>query len=208
MFGPISVIVQDPLIFLVLVFAFLAGLVLRGVVQARLAARLGDRVGLEAGFGSPDPAVHLGLWSLVLYLLLGCGLPRAVPSRLRGGRGVLVALAGPLTLLLWALLLLLQQVQAAFATPLDVVGRGLGLAAQGSALHALFFLLPLPALDGERVLRALATPAALRLLAGSQRAGLILSYIAWLALSLSGAFAWVLPPLMNGLRALLSWLPF
>ena len=209
MFGPISVILQDPIIFVVLVGFFLAGLVLHGVTQARLAARLGDPQGVEAGFGTPEPSVHLGLWSLALYLLLGCGLPRPVPLHLSGRAGLGVQLSGPLLLTLWALaLLLLQHLQVAFATGLDMVGRGLELAARASVLHALFFLLPLPALDGFRVLWAVGPRGLRRVLAQGQLAGPLLTYIAWLVLSISGAFAWVQLPVMNALKSLYSWLPF
>ncbi len=209
MFGPISVIAQDPIIFVVLVGFFLAGLVLHGVLQARLAARLGDTQGVRAGFGTPEPSVHLGLWGVALYLLLGCGLPRPVPLHLTGRPALGVQLSGPLLLLAWALLLLLlQHIQVAFATGLDVVGRGLELAARASVLHAIFFLLPLPTLDGYRALWAVGSRGVRRVLAHGQLAGLLLTYIAWLVLSISGVFAWVQLPVMNALKSLYALLPF
>lgn len=209
MFGPLTLIARDPIIFLVLVGAFLSGLILHNLVQARLLARLGDDAALRAGFGALEPPAQLTLLGVLWYLLFGFGLPRTVPLRLTGRRAVLALLAGPLTLLLWALLLMVvKQVQQTYATGADVVGQGLDKAALASGLHALYFLVPLPPLDGGRALWAGGGPAVRRVLGQVGAAGPIACYILWLVLTLSGVFQQVALPLTAGLRAVTGLLPF
>lgn len=208
MFGPLTLIARDPLVVLLLALAVLGGLTLHNMVQALLARVLGDASGAEAGFTSPEPPVHHSLASLLLYLLLGLALPRTVPLRLHGGRAVLAVLAGPLTLLLAALLLLLlQRVQQLTLSSFDPLGLALGRAAYGLTQHAVFFLLPLPNLDVGRSL-LLAGPAPLRrVLGAAQPAGAPLAYILWLLLALTGTLSWAAAPLWHALGVVVGWLP-
>lgn len=209
MFGPLTLILRDPIIALVLVVAFLPGLVLHGVLQARLAARLGDKGALNAGFGGLEPLQHFNLGALVWYLLLGLGLTRSVPLRLGGRRALLVLLSGPLTLALWAfLLMVLRQLLQSFMPALDVVYGGMRLAAVALVLHALFYLVPFPALDGGRALWEVGGPSVRRVLGQLAVASPLALYILWVVLWLSGVGVALLNPLWSLLQTVLGWLPF
>jgi len=209
MFGPLALIAKDPIIMIVLVLAFLAGLVLHNFTQARLAARLGDATPAEAGFATLEPQAHVTLFTLVAYLLLGLGVPRTVPTRLTGSRAAAALLAGPAALMAWAVLLLTVRQLLQTALPeVDVVNQGLRAAAAACVLHALFFLLPYPLLDGGRALWEVSPRRVQRVLAAVAVAGPVGLYILWLGLLLSGATTRVLAPVWSGLQSLLSWLPF
>lgn len=205
MIGPLTLLTTEPLLLLVQVAALLAGMILKGVVQARLAAYWGDKSSVQAGFGWPEPAVHLDLWRLALHLFLGVALPRPVPLALQGKRAAAVFLSGPLTLVAVALLLLaLQRIQQQLLpATADVIGTGLGRAAYGLCLHTLFNLLPLPGLDVGRMVGHIAQwPRLPRLLRGT-----LLPALAWTALFLTGTLQRVTVPLWAGLQNVIALLP-
>ena len=159
--GPISKL-SDPLLFIIWVAGLLFGLVLHNVVQARLAARLGDSSAKNSGLASTEPQNHFTLFSLIFYLLVGFCTPQTIPLRgsyLRGRRNdeVKVWLSGPLALVVWAfVLLVLEKVIGLLGTSSVIISTssGLFLAAFSSLLHAVVFIFPLPGFDGGYALYA------------------------------------------------------
>ncbi len=90
----------DPLSFLVLGVSFVVACTLAGWVQALVAGRRPSSEGLpDPRRLRPDPRVHLDPFGCVAAALTGLGWHRAVPLP-RGSRTTLVALAGPGVLLL------------------------------------------------------------------------------------------------------------
>lgn len=156
----------DPVSFVVLALSFLLACTLVGWTQSLLTPRpLLD----DARRTSPDPRRHVEPFGLVAVALTGLGWPRPVPlSRVSPGRSVLVALAGPLVALLAAAALLagagltLGQVDADTSVlqsgvgGLPLSGRVLLLAGIVHLFVGLLSLVPLPPLDGGRLLFALA----------------------------------------------------
>jgi Zn-dependent protease len=208
MFGPLTLIPRDPLIAVVLVAVFLLGLLLHNVAQAHAAARLGDPTARAAGFGGLRPDTHLGLPATVWYLLLGLGLPRAVPIKLRGRPAVLALLAGPAALIVFALgVAVVQRLLQPLLPGPDVVYDGMRRAVGLLLLHAVFFLLPLPHLDGGRALREVARRDLRGLLSDSGRLGPLVLYIVWVALWISNIAPTVLRGLLLAMQVLTSWLP-
>jgi Zn-dependent protease len=165
---------RHPVALVALLAAALLGVTVRGFVQARLAARLGDRSAIAEGRGSLDPRRHLDPFGAVAAALSGVGWGRPLdrPSYVRAdqrGRILAVLLAGPAAMLLLGALLLGGY--AAVGGP-----RGLGQAGIVPAtLHATYVadnpgqtlllfagielvamavlaLVPLPPLDGGRIL--------------------------------------------------------
>ncbi len=138
--------------------------------HAWVAARLGDDTPRREGRLTLNPLAHadwLGtiilpaVTSLTGHGFLGWGRPvNTVPAALRGGWNglALVALAGPLSNVLMAVLL------GAVAALSSRVAPGLAeLAIRGLLLSlylALFNLLPIPPLDGSKLLLAARLPAA------------------------------------------------
>lgn len=124
------------------------------------ALRLGDDTPFYRGHMTFNPLVHMGPWSLVCLFLFGIawGQMPVDPTRLRGKYAEsLVALAGPLTNLLLALVALTALGLWIRHTPevhtLQLVNARNLILAFGWANLALclFNLLPVPPLDGSHV---------------------------------------------------------
>lgn len=138
--------------------AFLLGLVVGVVVHeashAYSAYLLGDDTAYRAGRVTLNPASHLDLLGSLMFLMAGFGWGRptpVMPSKLRGGvlGPVAVAFAGPLSNLLivalCAALYLLSPFQSGYLLLLVVM------AAFGNALLFVFNLIPIPPLDGAKI---------------------------------------------------------
>lgn len=165
---------RHPVALAALLAAFVLGVTVRGFVQARLAARFGDRSAIAAGRGSLDPRRHLDPFGAVAAALSGVGWGHPVerPSYLRAGqRGRILAvlLAGPAAVLVLGAVCLGGYV---------AVGGPRGLGQSGivpATLHSTYLpdnpvqtvllfagielvamavlaLIPLPPLDGGRIL--------------------------------------------------------
>ena len=139
--------------------AFLLGLVVGVVVHeashACSAYLLGDDTAYRAGRVTLNPASHLDLLGSLMFLMAGFGWGRPTPvmtSKLRGGifGPVAVAFAGPLSNLLivalCAVLYLLPPFQSGYLLLVVVM------AAFGNALLFVFNLIPIPPLDGAKII--------------------------------------------------------
>ncbi|MFS8641038.1 MAG: site-2 protease family protein, partial [Symbiobacteriaceae bacterium] len=134
----------------------LMALVLHEYAHARVADRLGDPTPRASGRLSLDPLAHLDPVGTLLLLAFGFGWARPVPVNPYYFRNPIagmayVAAAGPLTNVLLALaaLVVLQ-----LWWPPGLVGRALLYTAYINVFLAVFNLIPVPPLDGSRVLRA------------------------------------------------------
>jgi Zn-dependent protease len=139
--------------------AFLLGLVIGITVHeashAASAYLLGDDTAYRDGRVTLNPISHLDLLGSMMLLLAGFGWGRptpVVPSKLRGGvfGPVAVALAGPISNLLivafCAVLYLLPPFQVGYLFILVVM------VAFTNALLFVFNLIPIPPLDGSKVI--------------------------------------------------------
>ncbi len=169
---------RHPVALIALLLGFLIGVTVRGVVQARLAQRLGDRSAVAYGRGRLDPRKHLEPFGAIAAAIggAGWGIPwerTAVVPRL-GGRGRLIAVlvAGPVSMVVAGAVLLAGYV--ATGGPALVSAFGLSATLHGSFVAAnpgqtlllfagvelvamaLLDIVPLPPLDGGRLLFLLA----------------------------------------------------
>ena len=178
---------SDPRFFFTTVVAVVLSIVLHELAHGAAAIRLGDRTPIETGHMTPNPVVHMGWFSLALLAAAGIawGQMPVNESRMRGRHaGALVALAGPLTNLVLA---------AIFLTALGLVARHdpsflalrlprwpglpytLYLFGLLNLVLFLFNLIPVPPLDGSRVVASF-SPGYRRLMyeSGGQTLRLIL----------------------------------
>lgn len=152
--------------------ALLVGIVAHAAAQALAARAVGDRLPAANGRLSLDPRRHFDPFGVIVMLISGVGWNKPVPlqePRFRGARGryVLAVLAGPVTNLVLAVLGLvgLRLVGTTFLfavdprTPFHPPGFGevllFELAVVNAALGVLS-LVPIPPLDGARILWVLA----------------------------------------------------
>lgn len=162
----------DPVSFLLLVLSFLIAVTLHGWVQALVAHRTGDGRARQEGRLRPDPRRHVDPFGAVAGLIAGFGWAHPVEAPVRRRRGVLLAvlLSGALlNLVLAAVSLVVFRllygggVWSVSATLLQHGLRGESLGVRAALLFGLMnlyvgllSLVPLPPLDGGRLLFALA----------------------------------------------------
>ncbi|HEY8393275.1 MAG TPA: site-2 protease family protein [Thermaerobacter sp.] len=134
----------------------LMALVLHEYAHARVADRLGDPTPRASGRLSLDPLAHLDPIGTLMLLAFGFGWARPVPVNPFYFRNPVVgmayvAAAGPLTN---ALIALVTFVVLRLWWPAGLVGEALVYTAYINVLLTVFNLIPVPPLDGSRVLRA------------------------------------------------------
>jgi len=151
----LSLLSTNPLAFVIIALALALSLTVHEFAHAYTADRLGDPTPRRFGRVTLNPVKHLDPFGTLLLLLAGFGFARPVPINPAnlGRWGTLwVSAAGPLSNLAIALVagLLLR-----FLPP-----SGLSLAVLSTVLTvnivlAVFNLIPIPLLDGSRILGAL-----------------------------------------------------
>ncbi|MDR1464148.1 MAG: site-2 protease family protein [Oscillospiraceae bacterium] len=130
--------------------------------HAWAAKKMGDHTARLAGRLTLNPMAHLDPFGCLLILLVGFGYAKPVPVNIRNFKKrklgmALTALAGPLSNLLMALLFLSIYMPIAFfhetADPdlLTLTRDACGVVASINISMAVFNLLPIPPLDGSRV---------------------------------------------------------
>ena len=146
---------QNPAAAVALLLGLVVGVVLHEAAHAYSAYILGDDTAYRAGRVTLNPASHLDLLGSMMFLMAGFGWGKPTPvvtSKLRGGvlGPVAVAAAGPVSnLLIVAVCAALYQLPAFQGGYLQIIVL---LAAFGNALLFVFNLIPIPPLDGAKVI--------------------------------------------------------
>lgn len=181
----------DPLKIIIILIIAIFSVILHELSHGVVAYLLGDRTAKEAGRLTLNPLKHIDpimsiLVPVVLYILRApvFGGAKPVPVDYHNLKGkewgmALVAIAGPLTNFLIALIAFLIGY---FTGNLTYVSSGLGqfIFAEIIALNLgfmLFNLIPVPPLDGSRVLYAICPDSIREVLRRIESYGIILIYI-------------------------------
>ena len=146
---------SNPLAFVIIAVALVLSLTVHEFAHAYVADRLGDPTPRSFGRVTLNPLAHLDPFGAVLMLLVGFGFARPVPVN-GGNLGrwgmVWVAAAGPISNIVLALVCaLLIKVLPPTELGLQVLGTVAGI----NVVLAVFNLLPIPLLDGSRILGGL-----------------------------------------------------
>jgi Zn-dependent protease len=150
---PFINLLKDPASFIIFLLAIALAIGVHEAAHAWAADKLGDDTARSMGRTSINPLVHLDPMGSLLFLLVGFGWGKPVPvneNRLRKQNNViLVALAGPASNLLTALILSLVYRFASLPTIAPV----LELFILVNLSLMVFNLIPIPPLDGSKILR-------------------------------------------------------
>src|ERR687894_720927 len=151
----LSLFQENPAFAVAVLMGFVVGIVLHEAAHAYSAYLLGDDTAYRAGRVTLNPASHLDVLGSLMLLMAGFGWGRptpVVPSKLRGGilGPVAVAFAGPLSNLLivavCGALYLIPTFQGGYLELMVVM------MAFTNALLFVFNLIPIPPLDGSKIL--------------------------------------------------------
>ncbi len=168
-FGLLGILQDDPFTFVLLAVSLLGAITLHEFAHALAADLQGDRLPRAMGRVTLNPARHLDPLGTLLIFLAGFGWGKAVefrPQALSSRRfgAAMVALAGPLMNLLLATVAGVAFVLTSEIDPSGTVatisglGRFLFLFMSINILLAVFNLVPLPPLDGSRLLTIFLPP--------------------------------------------------
>jgi len=168
----------NPLFFIGWLIALVIGITIHEFAHAYTAYRLGDSTAKMAGRVTFNPIAHMDpLGTLMLFLAgFGWGKPVPVnPFQLRHGRWgqVLVSLSGPLSNVITAAVFALPLrilIIANVETPAIVV-QVLQAIIELNLILAIFNLIPIPPLDGSKILTASAPRAFAGIMTEIERIG-------------------------------------
>ncbi|MDV6374353.1 site-2 protease family protein [Deinococcus arenicola] len=153
--GLLSLLTSNPTAFIIIALALVLSLAVHEFAHAYTADRLGDPTPRRYGRVTLNPIAHLDPVGTLLLLVAGFGFAKPVPinpSNLGRWGTMWVAAAGPISNIIIAflcaiLLKVLPTTQISLTILLTVMGINVVL--------ALFNLIPIPLLDGSRILGAL-----------------------------------------------------
>lgn len=156
---------ESPMLLVAWVFWVLFSITLHELAHGWAAIRRGDRTPIELGRMTPNPLVHMGPMSLLVFAVIGIawGAMPINPSRLRGKHAdAFVAFAGPMmNLSLAAASGALGAVTLRYAGAEGFWFNAWLFFSVGCWLNlvlAAFNLLPAPPLDGSRILASFSAP--------------------------------------------------
>lgn len=195
---------------LVLVLLLLISFPVHEFAHAFTATRLGDDTPRLMGRLTLNPLAHLDPWGALLFSLFGFGWAKPVPFRpyrLNGDPRVssaIVALAGPVSnLILAGIFALLYRITAdAFtggSSVLLILISAFQYAVFLNVLLAIFNLVPIPPLDGFRILEAFLPSTASNILAQLNQFGWMLLFL----ISATGIFGRIIGPPVTAISRLL-----
>ena len=154
--GLLQLLISDPLTFALLAIPLLYSIILHELAHGWVAYRMGDPTARLQGRLTLNPLSHLDPVGTILLFLVGFGWARPVPVNLAnigasGRRFVLVSSAGIVAnmLLAFVSILLFQLISPA---PGGTAATSLYYMAQINIMLAAFNLIPIPPLDGSKML--------------------------------------------------------
>ena len=151
----LSLFESAPALAVAIILGLAIGIVLHEAAHATSAYYLGDDTAYRAGRVTLNPASHLDVLGSLMLVMAGFGWGKptpVVPSKLRGGLfgPVAVALAGPVSNLLVVAACAVLYLLPVFQTGNLVLV--IAAVAYANALLFIFNLIPIPPLDGAKVI--------------------------------------------------------
>jgi len=176
--GLLNLLLKDPLGFIVIAIPLLYAVILHELAHGWVAYRMGDPTAKSLGRLSLNPLKHLDPVGTLMLFLVGFGWAKPVPvnfNHLRDRRMgmILVSGAGIFTnmLLAFCALFLYRLLSPA---PSGIAAQLLYYFARINIILAAFNLIPLPPLDGSKILMGFAPPGLQKALHHLERYGLLI----------------------------------
>ncbi len=183
----------DPRFFATIIFTFVIAITVHEFMHAWTASLLGDDTARFLGRITLNPAAHFDPIGAIMFLFIALGLPglawgKPVPvndSRLRplgrfGKQGsmAIVAIAGPISnIVLGAIAALILQAARVSGQSLGAFDEILWIFLLVNFSLAAFNMIPIPPLDGSRILTALLPPFWRPVMAPIERYGIMVLFL-------------------------------
>lgn len=157
--GLLNLLINDPVTFALLAVPLLYSVILHELAHGWVAWRMGDPTAKGMGRLTLNPLNHLDPLGTLMLFLFGFGWAKPVPVNLSNisdtRRGfILVSSAGIIANMIVAFLALLAWKVLA-PPPMSIIARILSFLAQINIMLAAFNLIPIPPLDGSKILMGL-----------------------------------------------------
>ncbi len=170
LFMNLSLLFQEPWLFLVFIIAFLLTLAVHEFSHAWMSTMLGDQTAKREGRLTLNPVSHVDILGFLALVTVGFGWGKPVPFnpynlKYQKWGPTFVAVVGPISNLLFGTLciVLAGVFSRAFGwSPSNLLITALSFMGYLNFLLLLFNLIPLPPLDGSKVLLALLSSEAHR----------------------------------------------
>jgi len=181
-FGNLNI---DPIEILSRVFVIICCFPVHECAHAWMANRLGDPTARRMGRISLNPLKHLDLWGTVMIFLFGVGYAKPVPVNIRNFKKpkayfALTAVAGPVSNLIMAVIVMVicRFVYTGVSGEAGYqAARFLIYAAYINLSLAVFNLIPIPPLDGSRVVTAVLPDRAYNSLLRYERYSMLILFV-------------------------------
>ena len=173
--GLLSILFKDPAMFVLLAFPLIFSIVAHEAAHGWVALLFGDDTAKRAGRLSLNPLLHLDPVGTIALLIMGFGWAKPVPvdyRKLGNSRiGLIsVSLAGcAVNILIAAAAMFFLQIQGSGAN--SSLAKVLFIVARVNLILGAFNLIPIPPLDGSKVLMGFLPYEAQRKLAGLEPYG-------------------------------------
>ena len=187
----------------------LFALTMHELAHGYVAYRLGDPTAKNEGRLTMNPLKHLDPWGILAFIIMKIGWAKPVPINPRYFKNpqrdmLLVALAGPgaNVLLAIASALLAHLLIALHFLPFFILQPMVGMLVASvwiNIMLAVFNCIPIPPLDGSKVLMSLLPPSAARSFAKLEPFGFLLI----LGLFYTGVISWFIMPIIQFSKTLL-----
>jgi Zn-dependent protease len=176
--GLLTLLLKDPFAFLLIAVPLLYSIIFHELAHGWVAYRMGDPTAKALGRLSLNPLKHLDPMGTLMLFIFGFGWAKPVPvdfGRLRDRRKgmIWVSAAGIITNMLLAFMALFMT-RLLSLSPSSMPTQLLYYLAQINIMLAAFNLIPLPPLDGSKILMGFASPSIRNIFFRLERYGFII----------------------------------
>jgi Zn-dependent protease len=168
--GLIQILIKDPLAFVILSALLLYSVIFHELAHGWVAYKMGDPTAKWLGRLTLNPVKHLDPIGTLMLLFIGFGWAKPVPINMENipsdkrRKGlILVSVAGITANIIFAFIALLF-LRLISPEPSGIAGQVLLLLAHINIILAAFNLIPIPPLDGSKILMGLAPESVNRVL--------------------------------------------
>ena len=173
--GLLNLLLKDPLAFILIAIPLLYSIIFHELAHGWVAYRMGDPTAKSLGRLSLNPLKHLDPMGTIMLFIFGFGWAKPVPVNFNQLRDrhkgmILVSAAGIIANMLLAFSALFLN-RLLSLSPSSMPAELLYYLAQINIILAAFNLIPLPPLDGSKILMGFASPSVQNFLFRLERYG-------------------------------------